>query len=140
MKTKVISCLPWESSRILLLSITFFSFYLRYKLIWLTSTAAGCIEWEHSRICVAYKFKWFADLISCKFRNIFERRIKVDISLTLILPELRIIRLCHHYRARPACTSLQSDQCSLTRLYTVGGQTLSFNLDFPKNDNGEIQK
>ena len=35
--------------------------------------------------------------------------------LTLILSEPKVISLCHQYRARSACTSLQSDQ-----LYTVG--------------------
>ena len=37
--------------------------------------------------------------------------------LTLVLLEPKGIRLCHQYRARPACTSVQSDQalyCWLT--------------------------
>ena len=29
--------------------------------------------------------------------------------LTLILMELKVISLCHHYRARPVCTFVQSD-------------------------------
>ena len=29
--------------------------------------------------------------------------------LTLILLELKVINFCHHYSARPACTSMQSD-------------------------------
>ena len=33
--------------------------------------------------------------------------------LTLILLEPKVISLCHHYRARPACTSVQSDQVIL---------------------------
>ena len=34
-----------------------------------------------------------------------------SLTLTRILPEPIVIRLsCHQYRARPACTSLQSDQ------------------------------
>ena len=38
-------------------------------------------------------------------------------SLTIILLELKVISLCHHYRARPVCTSVQFDQalyCWLT--------------------------
>ena len=30
--------------------------------------------------------------------------------LTLILPTLKMISLCHQYRARPASTSMESDQ------------------------------
>ena len=30
--------------------------------------------------------------------------------LTLILPTPKVISLCHRYRAKPACTSVQSDQ------------------------------
>ena len=39
------------------------------------------------------------------------------VLLTVILPEPKVISLCHEYRARLACTSVQSDQtvyCWLT--------------------------
>ena len=48
--------------------------------------------------------------------------------LTLILPNPKVTSLCHQYRARPACTSGQSDQA----IYTVGRQTSCFYLDMPK--------
>ena len=32
------------------------------------------------------------------------------IHLTLILLELKVVSLCHQYRVRPACTSVQSNQ------------------------------
>ena len=34
----------------------------------------------------------------------------IYLILTLTLPELKVISLCHQYRARAACTSMQSDQ------------------------------
>ena len=34
----------------------------------------------------------------------------IKILLTLILPTPKVISFCHQYRARPACTSVQSDQ------------------------------
>ena len=54
--------------------------------------------------------------------------------LTLILLTPKVNSLCHQYRARLACTPVQSD-----RLYTVSWPTFSFHLDFPKSDNGKFQ-
>ena len=45
------------------------------------------------------------------------RKFSVSLGLTLILPTPKVISLCYLYRARPACTSVQSDQalyCWLT--------------------------
>ena len=56
--------------------------------------------------------------------------------LTLILPTPKVINLCHQYRARPVCTSMQSDlapHCWLTNLKVS-------HLDIPKNDNRQFQK
>ena len=42
---------------------------------------------------------------------------QIKFILTLILPEPKVIRLGHQYRARPVCISVQSDQilyCWLT--------------------------
>ena len=55
------------------------------------------------------------------------------IVLTLILLTPKVTSLCHHYRARPARTSMQSDQalyCWLTNFFT------SLHLDIPENGNG----
>ena len=48
--------------------------------------------------------------------------------------EPKVICFCHQYRARPACTSMKSDQalyCWLAKFKY---------LDIPKNDNGQCQK
>ena len=50
-------------------------------------------------------------------------------SLTLTLPEPKVISLCHQYRTRPTALSMQSNQA----LYCS-------HLDIPKNDNGVFQK
>ena len=57
--------------------------------------------------------------------------------LTLILSELKVVSLCHQYRARQACTSVQSDQ---TLYYKNGWPSSSSHLDIPKNDNGQFPK
>ena len=44
-------------------------------------------------------------------------------------------RMCLHYRTRPACTSIQSNQ----NLYCYR-PTSSSHLDIPKNDNVHFQK
>ena len=41
--------------------------------------------------------------------------------------DIIVISLCHQYRARLSCTSVQSDQ-----VYTVGSPTSSYHLDVPK--------
>ena len=55
----------------------------------------------------------------------------VDLLLTLSLLETRVISLCHQYRVRLACTSVQSDQ--------------ALNVDWPnsefsKTGNGQFKK
>ena len=53
--------------------------------------------------------------------------------LTVNQLESKVISLCHQYRARPACTSVQSDQalyCWLANSY----------LDIPKINNGQFWK
>ena len=52
---------------------------------------------------------------------------KVFTKLILILLETKVIGLGHQYRARSACTSVQSDQA----LYCW--------LEIPKNKNGQFQ-
>jgi hypothetical protein len=47
--------------------------------------------------------KWQEDF------NQIEKVINVMIMLTFNLLEPKVIGLCHQYRARPACTSVQSD-------------------------------
>ena len=57
------------------------------------------------------------------------------VILNLILLEPKVIRLCHQYRARLACTSMQSDQalyCWQTN-FKVG-------IMLYKKDNGQFQK
>ena len=59
-----------------------------------------------------------------------ENKIKI-INFLLTLPEPKVINLCPQYRARPNCTSVQSDQalsCS------------SSHLNIPKYNNGQYQK
>ena len=56
--------------------------------------------------------------------------------IILILLEPKVISLCHHHRARPPCTSMQSEQalyCWLTKFTFIY-------IDIPKNDNGQIKK
>ena len=58
-----------------------------------------------------------------------------DYILTLILP--KVISLCHQYRARPTCTTVQSDQalyCWLTNF------KFSPYHDIPKYYNEQFQK
>ena len=55
--------------------------------------------------------------------------------LTLNLLEQKMISLCHHYRARSACTSVQSDQALNSWL-----TNFMLHFDTPKNDNGQFQK
>ena len=52
--------------------------------------------------------------------------------LTLILLELKVISLYHQYKARPDCTSMQSDQA----LYTVGMATTNSHFDKDSSKNG----
>ena len=54
-------------------------------------------------------------------------------TLTLILLEPKVISLCHQYRAKPACTSMQSD-----RLYQLQVLTLKMIMDSPKNGRRNI--
>ena len=53
--------------------------------------------------------------------------------LTVILLEPKVLSICHQYTARPAQTSVQSDQalyCWLTNFY---------HLDIPKIETGQFQ-
>ena len=46
---------------------------------------------------------FYTNLVSIESFTVFH-------YLTLILPTSKVISLCHQYWARPACTSMQSDQ------------------------------
>jgi hypothetical protein len=57
-------------------------------------------------------------------------------NLTFKVLELKALSLCHRYRARPACTSVQSDQalyCWLTKLKNI-------QIGISKIDNGQSKK
>ena len=57
------------------------------------------------------------------------------VILTLILPTLKVISLCHQYRARPECTSMQSDQalyCWLTNFKVFILISLKLTMDSAK--------
>ena len=56
--------------------------------------------------------------------------------LTFILLEPKVISLCHQFRARPACTSVQSDQLPIT----VDWPTSSWHLNILRTGNGQCQK
>ena len=60
------------------------------------------------------------------------------ICCTPILLDAKMISLCHQYRARADCTSVHSDQalyCWLTNF-----KFSSYDLNIPKNDNGQFLK
>ena len=68
----------------------------------------------------------FIDLISSNKKSI----------LTLILPTPKVINLCHQYRARPACTDVQSDHalyCWLTNCQSFILISLNMIMDSAKN-------
>ena len=71
------------------------------------------------------------------FRQIFQwGKIQSLCFLTLILPEPKVISLCHlsimsNIEPLPACKSIQSD----LRLYTIGWPTSNSELDISKCDN-----
>ena len=68
----------------------------------------------------------------CKEYIISLTVLKRNTVLTIILLESKVISLCHHNRARPACTSVQSDQA----LYCILADQLKILiLIFPKNNN-----
>ena len=52
----------------------------------------------------------------------------VRLNLTLISLKPKVINLCHQYRARPTCTSMQSDQA----LYSVNWPSSNSHFDTSK--------
>ena len=56
------------------------------------------------------------------------------VLFTLILSEPKVISLCHQYRARWACTSMQSDQALYCWLIN-----LKFSFWYPLYDNRQFQ-
>ena len=70
------------------------------------------------------------DFLQGFFFSVFFQ-VTVTQFLTLILPTPKVMRLCHQYRARPACTSLQADQALYCWL------TSGFHLDISKYNNGQ---
>ena len=62
--------------------------------------------------------------------------VNIRLILTLILLELIVVGLCHQYRARPACTSVQSDQvlyCWLTNFQNLILISLKMLMESVKN-------
>ena len=55
--------------------------------------------------CTKYELLYWSTCLLCIFCYAFS-----NFSLTIILLEPKVISLCHLYRARPACISVQSDQ------------------------------
>ena len=83
-------------------------------------TGTICIL-THPVFCYREVISW--DILWCDetipYRVCFSYYIYYTYCLTLVLLEPKVISLCHMYRARPACISVQSDQvlyCWLTNL------------------------
>ena len=82
--------------------------------------------WNDARRSISASLKWikldschvilwiWADIfhkINQNMTLVIDKYVYISLSLTLFLPEsLEVISLCHQYRTRLACTSVQSDQ------------------------------
>ena len=73
-------------------------------------------------------------LIHTKFHTSFQQVfLSYDNILTLILAKQRVISLCHQYKARPACTSMQSDQALLLYCWLTNIDITKMKMDIAKN-------